>query len=110
MLTVEPGGDGTVRLVGRLDAAQASAAQTALDAVAGTTTVDCRRLDYISSAGLGVLLKTQKRLLAGGGRLRLAGLQPHIADILVYSGFDQLFEIVRDGDDEKNSNFPPAAA
>ena len=43
--------------------------------------------------GLGVLLKTQKRLMGGGGRLRLVGLSPHLRDIFVYSGFDRLFEI-----------------
>ena len=56
-------------------------------------TLDCSGLDYISSAGLGVLLKTQKRLLASNGKLRLSGLKPHLHDIFTYSGFDQLFEI-----------------
>jgi anti-sigma B factor antagonist len=49
---------------------------------------------YISSAGLGVLLKTHKRLLASSGKLRLTGVGPHLKDIFTYSGFDQLFEIV----------------
>ena len=40
-----------------------------------------------------MLLKTQKRLMASGGRLRLAGVRPHLRDIFVYSGFDKLFEI-----------------
>ena len=56
-------------------------------------TLDCGQLEYISSAGLGVLLKTQKRLLAAGGKLRLVGLKPHLRDIFRYSGFDQIFEI-----------------
>lgn len=93
MLTIEPGPGGIVVVAGRLDAAQASTAQTFLDGVEGTVTLDCARLEYISSAGLGVLLKTQKRLLGSGGKLRLAGLSPHLRDIFVYSGFDQLFEI-----------------
>lgn len=63
------------------------------DPALNTLVLDLAGLDYISSAGLGVLLKTQKRLMAGGGRLRLAGVNPHVRDILVYSGFDQLFEI-----------------
>ena len=50
-----------------------------------------------SSAGLGVLLKTQKRLLGSGGKLRLAGVTRHLQDILEYSGFDQIFEIVPNG-------------
>ena len=44
-------------------------------------------------SGLGVLLKTQKRLMAGAGRLRLRGVSHHVRDILVYSGFDQIIEI-----------------
>ena len=93
MLTIEPGGDGTVVMKGRLDAAQAASAQAYLDKVAGTVTLDMTGLEYISSAGLGVLLKTQKRLLAAGGKLRLAGVNRHLQDIFQYSGFDQIFEI-----------------
>ena len=72
MLNIEPGGAGIVLMVGRLEAAQSAAAQAILDGVSGTGTLDCSRLDYISSAGLGVLLKTQKRLLASGGSERRA--------------------------------------
>jgi anti-anti-sigma factor len=96
MLGIEYGQDGAVVVTGRLDAAQSPAAQSFLDRVEGTVTLDCTGLEYISSAGLGVLLKTQKRLLAASGRLRLAGVRPHLRDILVYSGFDQLFEIEPD--------------
>ena len=59
----------------------------------GTVTLDCSGLEYISSAGLGVLLKTQKRLLAVSGKLRLTGVNRHLQDIFRYSGFDQIFEI-----------------
>jgi anti-anti-sigma factor len=93
MLTIEAGADGVVVLEGRLDAAQAANAQEFLDKVSGTVTLDVAGLEYISSAGLGVLLKTQKRLLGSAGKLRLAGVSPHLRDIFVYSGFDQLFEI-----------------
>ncbi len=93
MLTLEDGADGVVRIAGRLDAAQSPAAQAHLDRLSGVVVLDCKRLDYISSAGLGVLLKTQKRLLASGAKLRLVGVGAHIRDIFAYSGFDQVFEI-----------------
>jgi len=93
MLRIELGEQGSVVVSGRLDAAEAPAAQSFLDGVQGVVTLDCSGLDYISSAGLGVLLKTQKRLLASSGKLRLAGLKPHLLDVFTYSGFDQLFEI-----------------
>ena len=94
MLTIDFGADGTVVIVGRLNAARSPAAQEFLDRVHGTVTVDCSRLEYISSAGLGVLLKTQKRLLGSGGKLRLVAVNRHLQDIFQYSGFDQIFEIV----------------
>ncbi|HYY60797.1 MAG TPA: STAS domain-containing protein [Burkholderiales bacterium] len=93
MLTIEPGPQDTVLIVGRFDAAQCETVQAYLDKLQGTVTLDCRALDYISSAGLGVLLKTQKRLMAAGGKLRLTGVSRHLRDIFVYSGFDQIFEI-----------------
>ena len=93
MLAIDFGADGKVVIAGRLDAAQCPAAQSFLDKVQGPVTLDCTGLEYISSAGLGVLLKTQKRLMANAGKLRLAGVNPHIRDIFQYSGFDQIFEI-----------------
>jgi len=93
MLAIDFGADGVVVIAGRLDAAQSPAAQAFLDKVEGTVTLDCRQLEYISSAGLGVLLKTQKRLLATAGKLRLSGVNAHLQDIFAYSGFDRIFEI-----------------
>lgn len=93
MLTIEPKGAGVLVIAGRLDALQCGHAQAALDRVDGVVTLDCSGLEYISSAGLGVLLKTQKRLLAAGGKLRLTGVSRHVRDVFMYSGFDQIIEI-----------------
>jgi anti-sigma B factor antagonist len=93
MLAIDFGANGEVVIAGRLDAAQCAAAQSFLDRVNGPITMDCTRLEYISSAGLGVLLKTQKRLMASAGKLRLAGVNRHLQDVFLYSGFDQIFEI-----------------
>ncbi|HET6564560.1 MAG TPA: STAS domain-containing protein [Xanthomonadales bacterium] len=84
---------GEVALKGRLDAAQAANAQEFLDRLAGPCILDMASLDYISSAGLGVLLKTHKRMLAGSSGMVLINVNPHIVDIFRYSGFDKLFEI-----------------
>jgi anti-sigma B factor antagonist len=93
MLAIDSGPDGEIVISGRLDASQCPTAQAYLDGVQGTVTLDCAALEYISSAGLGVLLKTQKRLLASGGKLRLTAVNRHLRDIFLYSGFDQIFEI-----------------
>jgi anti-sigma B factor antagonist len=93
MLAIDFGAEGVVVVSGRLDAAQCPVAQAFLDKVQGAVTLDCSGLEYISSAGLGVLLKTQKRLMASSGKLRLTGVNRHLRDIFTYSGFDQIFEI-----------------
>jgi len=86
--------DGIVAVEGRLDAAQAVKAQTFLDGVNGQCVLDLSRLEYISSAGLGVLLKTHKRLMGEGSGIKLINVNNHTHDIFRYSGFDKLFEIV----------------
>jgi anti-sigma B factor antagonist len=77
MFEIRLGEKGEVICEGRLDAAQAAKAQAFLDALPAPDVVDMTRLEYISSAGLGVLLRTQKRLLQSGGGLRLQNASRH---------------------------------
>jgi len=93
MFQISFGEDGTVMVEGRLDAAQAPRAQEFLDDVEERCVLDMGGLEYVSSAGLGVLLRTHKRLMNIGQGLRLVNVNRHINDILTYSGFDKLFEI-----------------
>ena len=93
MFQIQKGEDGSIVMIGRLDASQAATAQEMLDTVTGPQTLDLQGLDYVSSAGLAVLLKTQKRLMPSGGGLKLINVGPHIWDILRYSGFDKVFSI-----------------
>lgn len=85
--------DGEVVLTGRLDAAQAPAAQAFFERVEDGCVLDLAALEYISSAGLGVLLRAHKRLANAGGGLELRNVNAHIGDIFSYSGFDRLFVI-----------------
>lgn len=84
---------GDVMVSGRLDAAQAPRAQEFLDQVMGRCVIDMEQLEYVSSAGLGVLLRTHKRLMDSESGLELVNVNNHIADIFRYSGFDKLFSI-----------------
>ena len=93
MFEIRMNESGEVVVSGRLDAAQAEKAQNFLDAVSGPCVVDMNGLDYISSAGLGVLLRTHKRLMGEGRGLELVNVNSHINDIFSYSGFDKLFLI-----------------
>lgn len=94
MFEIDRGAEGEIVLRGRLDAAQCEKALRFFDAVADPHVVDLAGLDYISSAGLGVLLKTQKRAMQAGRGLRLVNVKRHVNDIFRYSGFNKIFEIV----------------
>ena len=84
---------GRVAIKGRFDASEAERVEAFLDGLNSSGTVDLSGLEYISSLGLGVFLKTQKRLRNSGDGLRLVGLPPHIREIFRFSGFDRVFEI-----------------
>ncbi|MDX1541043.1 MAG: STAS domain-containing protein [Geminicoccaceae bacterium] len=55
--------------------------------------VDCANLDYVSSAGLRVLMMAAKKGRANGARIVLAALQPTVRKVFDISGFSALFEI-----------------
>ncbi len=98
MFEIKVADGGEVVLSGRLDAAQERKAEVVLDALQAPTVVDLGELDYISSLGLGLLLRTQKRLKAStGSGLTLVRMSPHIHDIFRYSGLTQVFDIRQDG-------------
>ena len=54
---------------------------------------DFEDLNYISSAGLRVLLVTARRLQAGGGKTLFCGLAEHIAHIFEISGFNNILAV-----------------
>ncbi len=93
MFEIEYGNDGAVLCRGRLDAAQCEKAQVFMDELEGANTLDFTDLEYISSAGLGILLKTQKRLAGSSAGLKIINVNNHIFDVFRYSGFHAIFDI-----------------
>jgi anti-sigma B factor antagonist len=93
MFTIARDESGNVLLAGRLDASQVEAAATILDNLTTSSVVDFMNLDYISSAGLGILLKTQKRLGATGQTLTLINMNKMIRDVFHIARFDLIFTI-----------------
>ena len=86
-----------VALAGHLDTNTAPAAQEALDAlVTGggrKIVVECTDLEYISSAGLRVLLATVKRLERDGGAFHLFGLNETVREVFDISGFSMILKV-----------------
>lgn len=85
--------ENVIALAGRLDASNSDRLRETLDGVESSCTLDLQDLDYIASAGLGVLLGAQKRLSRSGYALRLINLTHHVGEIFRIAGFDQVFEI-----------------
>jgi anti-sigma B factor antagonist len=85
--------NGDIVLSGRLDASQVNRASDVFSTITRSCVVDFKELDYISSAGLGVLLGTLKRLGESGGNMVLINMNNHIRDVFRYAGFDKIFEI-----------------
>ena len=81
----------------RLDSSTAPGFESELlgriDAGAVAVLLDCSGVDYISSAGLRVILLAGKRLTAKGGRLALCALNEDCLEALRISGFDALFAL-----------------
>lgn len=93
MLELTEGPDGAVLLSGRLDASQVQKAKDGLAGLDGPSILDFSGLEYISSAGIGVILATYKRLHDAGHSLRLVNMTDRIRNVFQYAGLDRVFTI-----------------
>jgi anti-sigma B factor antagonist len=93
MFSISTDARGNVLLAGRFDASQTDQARQFFDRISDSATVDFVALDYISSAGLGVLLATQQRLKKDGKALKLIHMNPLIRDVFRIARFDLIFHI-----------------
>ena len=96
----EAGGVAIVKLAGRLDSSTAQAAEDSFAALlaggAPHLAVDMSQLDYISSAGLRVLLVVARKMQQAQGRIVLFGLLANVREVFAISGFDTIFAIQPD--------------
>jgi len=86
-----------LKIQGRLDAFGAKELDAHLEAQIGTnllcTVIDMAGVDYISSAGLRVLLRLQQKLNRRGGIVALANVQSYCLEVIELAGFDQLLRV-----------------
>ncbi len=65
--------------------------------------VDCRELEYISSAGLRVLLAAAKQFKKISGEIALSGLCQSVKQVFEISGFTSIFPIYATKDEALKS-------
>jgi anti-anti-sigma factor len=86
-----------VRIAGRLDADSAAQAETTLKGLLkegkSRLVFDLGKMDYISSAGLRVILMTVKELQNKKGKVVLSALTPYVREIFDVSNFSSIIPI-----------------
>lgn len=81
-----------ISLAGRLDSKQATSVEPTLSqaisgGASGGTVINLAGMEYISSAGLRLILVMAKTVQKAGGRIALYGLPSHIREVFEISGF-----------------------
>ena len=82
------------------------ATQNHLDQGRSKIIIDCRRVESISSIGLGSLIALQARLRKKGGEVKLAGLYGLAADTIRLVGLDKLLGIYQDAEVARRAFYP----
>jgi anti-anti-sigma factor len=93
----EQNGGLTALMDGRLDTpASVQAAkdmQPLMDNADKEITLDCTKLEYISSSGLRLFLSLRKETSAKGGKVIIENINDEIKKVFMMTGFYNLFEI-----------------
>ena len=97
-MTIEKTMNGTaaaLKIIGRLDTTTAPELEAAIDACAAEIkelVLDCTALEYVSSAGLRVILKAQKRMNTQGN-MKLTHVNETIMEVFDITGFADILTI-----------------
>ncbi len=85
---------------GRIDGTNAAATEKELlaflDSGEPRIVIDLGAVDYLSSAGLRVLLVAAKAARARAGKVVLAAPRPPVLEVLTMSGFDRIMSLEAD--------------
>lgn len=81
---------------GRLDTAAAGQFQNDMQPLVNNAdkeiTIDCEKLEFISSSGLRLFLTLRKATIAKGGKVILTNVSAEIKQVFTITGFTSLFE------------------
>ena len=94
-LKIEKKNNETLALSGRLDTVTAPELEAEISAALSTAeslVLDMEKLEYISSAGLRVILKTQKALAQKAG-LKLINVSDDVREVFDITGFSDFLNI-----------------
>jgi anti-sigma B factor antagonist len=92
------GGDVLVfKLTGRLETTESeyllSVIENRIEEGDSKLVLDCDRLSYLSSLGLGTLVRARARMKKAGGDVKLAGVHGVIASVISAVNLDRIFHL-----------------
>lgn len=95
-ITIEKTENAAIAVIkGRLDVTTSAALENAFNELLAENQtkvlVECRQLEYISSAGLRVLLAAAKQFKKVSGSIALSGLSQNVKQVFELSGFTSIF-------------------
>ncbi len=91
-------GELTLFLAGRVDSVSAPAVEAEIEKIRSETahtsvTLDADDLEYISSAGLRVILAVQKKMMGKSGELVIQNVNPEVNEVFEITGFSDILTI-----------------
>jgi sigma-B regulation protein RsbU (phosphoserine phosphatase) len=101
--TTETADVNVIEVTGHLDTNTSPEAESAINTLIETgarkVLINFAALEYISSAGLRVLLATAKKLKASGGDLKICSLNDTVQEVFDISGFSSILTVSKDQDE-----------
>lgn len=92
-----------LQISGRLDAISSPNAEKKIFDLITTgknkVLMNFSNVDYLSSAGMRLLLRTTKKLKSLSGKLVICDVSPNVMDVLKMSGFDHFIVLSKNQDD-----------
>ena len=85
-----------VTLEGRLDASTTPVVEKKMAGlldVAEKIVVDCSKIDYLSSAGMRLLLSSTKKMAAKEGKIAFMGMHDDVLDVIKMAGFERILHL-----------------
>ena len=86
-------GETQVAVLGEVDLATAPAFEKALKKVRGRVVVDLRKVEFMDSTGIRVILTHRERLEAAGGHLRAVATKGPVLTVLEIAGVLEMLEV-----------------
>jgi len=83
----------TLFLKGNFDASKAEEVKAVLEKVEDTVNIDMSNLEFICSAGIGIMVMTYRKLKEKGKDIYLINLNEHIKKVFKVSLLDKVFNI-----------------